>query len=161
VVFFLLRKFLWKKFLGILDNRQAHIVGELKQIDDTKKEVSQLKDDFTSKLKGIEEIAAVRLKEVVKQGEGIAEDIKDRARQDAQRIVGEAKADIERTVVKTKEELKRQVVDMTFLATEKLLEEKITGDADRKLITQFIEQLDIQTSKEKVWVPPTGEKKND
>jgi len=142
LVFILLRKFLWKTFLKILDDRKERIAGELRQIDQTKNEVAGIKADFEGKLKDIDAIAAARAKEAVKKGQEAAEDIKDRARIEAQRIVSTAKAEIEQTVIKTKEELRRQVVDLTIMATEKILEEKMTSEVDRQLAQKFVTQLE-------------------
>lgn len=141
-VFFLLRIFLWKNFLKILDDRKSRIKDELQNIDSAKAEVASLKNDFAAKLHSIDQIAAARYEATLKGGREAADEIKDRARQEAQQIVSEAKAEIERTVIKTKAELRKEVVDLTLLATQKLIEEKLTTDDDRRLVSNFIDQLE-------------------
>jgi F-type H+-transporting ATPase subunit b len=142
MLFFLLRLLLWGRFLGLLDARKKQIADELKSIDAAKADVEKLKQDFAEKLGHIEDIAAATVKGAVEKGQEAAAEIKDRARQEAQQIIVEAKEEMEQTVVKTKEELKKQVVELTLLATEKLIEEKLTAADDRKLVANFVKQLE-------------------
>ena len=50
ILFFLLRALMWKRILGVLDERKNRIATELQNIDDTKGTVEKLKADFETKL---------------------------------------------------------------------------------------------------------------
>ena len=57
-------------------------------------------------------------------------------------ILEKAQENIENEVAKAKQELKEKVVELTLGTTEKLLKEKITGEKDEKLASDFLDELE-------------------
>ena len=142
LLFFLLRKFLWKKFLGILDERREKIAKEFKTIEDSKSEIVRLKNDYTQKLDQIEETARARIQSAVSDGQRIAAELQQQARVEAQKILASAKEDIQFELKKTKEELKLNVIDLTLRATERLIQEKLNPETDKKLVENLLKEFD-------------------
>ena len=142
LLFFLLRKFLWKKFLGILDERREKIAKEFKTIEDTKSEIVRLQNEYTQKLDQIEETARARIQSAVSDGQRIAQELQQQARAQAQEILTAAKEDIQFELKKTKEELKLNVIDLTLRATERLIQEKLNPETDKKLVENLLKEFD-------------------
>ncbi|MBN1405119.1 MAG: hypothetical protein JW946_01215 [Candidatus Omnitrophica bacterium] len=66
------------------------------------------------------------------------------AQVEAEKIVALAKKDIELEVVKAKAGLRADMTDMVLAATQRLLEEKITGEKDKKFVSDFISSMNNQ-----------------
>lgn len=142
VLFFLLRAFAWKKILGLLDQRKHLIASEFQKIDDVKAEVEILKRDYAQKLSAIEALAQKKIQDAVAEGRKITDEIRKKAFQDAEEIIVNAKASIRYELAKAKEELKENIIDLTMKATENLIQEKLSPEDDKKLVENFLKEMD-------------------
>lgn len=142
ILLFLLRKFAWKRILKILDERKEKIASEFKKIEDTQLEIGKLKNDYEAKLVGIEDAAKIRIQEAIEEGKKASEEIRRGANQDAQDIINSAKENIKHELFKAKEELKDRVIDLTIKATENVIQEKLTGEKDERLVRDFLDKVD-------------------
>lgn len=142
VLFFILRAFAWKKILSLLDARSEKIASEFKKIEEAKEEISKLKSDYGEKLERIEGLAQVKIQEAVSQARHIAQEIREKATADSRIILKKAEENIELELSKAKEVLKDKVIDLTLSATEHILKEKLTSEKDKKLISEFLDELD-------------------
>ena len=138
----LLRVFAWKKLLNLLDERRARIASEFKKIEDTQAAVERMRADYDKMLADIEAEARAKIQEAVNEGKQVSQEIRENARQEARAILDKAQENIENEVAKAKHELKQKVVELALGTTEKLLVEKITGDKDKKLASDFLDELE-------------------
>ena len=138
----LLRVFFWRRILKILDDRKARIASEFKNIEEAKKEIAGLKSDYETKLSSIEEIAKAKLREAEALSLAAASQIKKEASLAAEKIIDSANADIKYELAKARDELKNQIVELTINAAEGLIGEKLNRENDKKLVEEFIKELD-------------------
>nr|HPN65853.1 F0F1 ATP synthase subunit B [Candidatus Omnitrophota bacterium] len=138
----LLRIFAWKKLLKMLDDRRERIASEFRRIDEAQSAVEKLKADYDKRLAGIEAEARAKIQEAVAEGKKVSQEIREGARQEARAILDKAQENIEIEVSKAKQELKEKVVELTLGTTEKLLKEKITDEKDRRLASDFLDELE-------------------
>jgi len=61
----ILRAFVWKRFLKILDDRRENIVSELKGIEDAKSYVAKIRSDHEGRLAKIETEAREKIREAL------------------------------------------------------------------------------------------------
>ncbi len=141
-LFFVMRAFVWKKFLKVLDDRKARIASELKQIDDTRLEVAKAMGEYEKKLSAIDSVANARIEEAVAEGERIAREILEKARLEAERAGVDARGMIDAEIKKAREDLKKDIVDITIAAAEKVIAEKLTEAGDRRLVEDFINKAE-------------------
>ncbi len=142
VVFFLLRALAWRRILGILDARRERIAAEQAAIAKAKEDAEQLRLSYEERLAQIEKDARSRIKEAVDEGKRQSEEITRDAHRQAQRIIEQARTDIKYELAMAKEELKDKIIDLTVKATEAVIEEKLTSEQDKKLITSFVDKID-------------------
>lgn len=142
ILLFLLRIFFWKRILKLLDSRRERISSEFRKIEDTKKEVEGLKSSYQAELANIGETTRQKIGEAVEEGKKIADGIRKDAEGQAQKIMETARQDIKHEMAKAKEEIKGQIVDLTIKATENLISEKLNAAGDKKLVEDFINQVD-------------------
>ena len=142
LVLWLLRVFLWKRLLKLLDDRKEKIASELKTIEDTQAETSRIKADYETKITEIDKEAAKRIQKAKEEAQKAAEGIRKKAEEEAEIIVANGKADIQDELIKAKEQLKTELVDITIKATENIIGEKFTENQDKKIIEDFLEDID-------------------
>jgi F-type H+-transporting ATPase subunit b len=142
LILWLLRIFVWKKILTSLDERKNHIASEYKKIEDTKSEVARLRADYEERLLLIENEARQRIQEALEKGRTHSEEIRRNAQHEAQKIIDSAREEIKFELVKAKDDLKKRIVELTVLVTEQLLQERLTEEADNRLVRDFLDKVD-------------------
>ena len=137
-----LKKMAWRPLLKLLDERREKIRSGFHEIEQAKKEVETLKQDYEKARANIEEEARGKLQQAVDDGKRIAKEIQEGARTSAQNILEKAKEDIRLEVAKAKVTLRGEIVDLTLRATERLIEEKVDEKKDKEIVLNFIDQLE-------------------
>ena len=141
-LFFVMRVFVWKKFLKILDDRKARIASELKSIDEARLEVAKVMGEYERKIGLLDSVAKAKIEEAVAEGDRIAREIIEKARFEAEKAGINSREMIEAEIKKAREELKKDIVDITIAVAEKVIAEKLTSADDRRLVEEFIKKAE-------------------
>ncbi len=141
IAVFLLKKFAWKPLLSILEQRRSKIKSEFDSIDKEKEKVGDLLSDYQTKLKEIDSLARVKIQEAAREGQKLANEIKENARKESKDILTRAREEIQMDVDKAKVQLKNDLVTMTIRVAEKLIRERLDQEKDKKLIAEFIDAV--------------------
>ena len=78
----------------------------------------------------------------MEEGRKESDEIKKEAQLNAQRIMDSAESDIKQEIAKAREGLKDEIVDLTIKTVEKIASEKMSEKNDKKLIEDFLSELD-------------------
>ena len=138
----ILRVFLWKRFLKILDDRKERISSEMRSIEAAKSEMEKLRATYESKVSIIEEEARARIQESINEGRRIAGEIKARAEAQGEKILENAKENIRIELSKARQGLKDEIVDLVIGVAEKVLEEKLSGAEEKRLVEDFLKGVE-------------------
>ena len=141
----LLRRFAWGPLLKVLEERRQRIAAEFQEADRQKGEAAALKAQMDQELRGIEAQARKRLQEAVAEGQRVAGEIRTQAQQEASQRIARADDEIAREREKAKEMLKEQVINLAMRSAEKILRKEIDGPAQRKLVAEFIDEVEAAT----------------
>jgi len=141
-VLFLLRLFAWKRILGLLDQRKQRIASEFKKIEDLRADIDKIKADYAGKIKEIDSLARQRINAAIAEANSISEEIKQSARDDAGKIIKGAEESIRLELSKAKEELKESVISISLAATEKIIKDRLDTEADAKVISDFLSDIE-------------------
>lgn len=141
LLFLLLKKFLWLPLAMYLDTRKEDIQRTYDKVEETRQDMESLKTDYQQRLANIEAEAREQTQSAVKEAQAIREEILADARHQAEKVLSDARITMQQDREQMMAQLKAQVVDITLLATEKLLSQKITDDQDRQLVAEYIEQV--------------------
>ena len=142
LVLWILKKWAWKPILKVLEERRQKIQGEFDGIAQKKKEVDTLVSDYQAKLRDIDSVARAKIQEAAGEGQKLANQIKEDARRDAKELLARAKGEIQRDIDKAKVQLRDDLVKISIRATEKIIKEKLDQKKDRKMISDFISQVE-------------------
>ncbi|MFA6378579.1 MAG: F0F1 ATP synthase subunit B [Candidatus Omnitrophota bacterium] len=142
LVLFLLRVFLWKKVLKVLDDRKERIALEFKNIEALKQQVAGIKADYDAKMLSAQAEGKKRIQDAVEKARVEAEEIRSQAQREAQDIIENAKMSMRHDIADARQALRKELVDLTILATENLIEEKLTEDQDKRIVEDFLKEID-------------------
>lgn len=141
VLFFLLKKFLFGKIADIISFRQKDIEDTYRKIEEEKKNIEKLQQEYKMHLEHIQEEAQQKIQEAIKEGKALKAQIIEEARQDAKKISEKTKREIEIEKDKAFFELKNQISNFVILATQKIIGEVIDEEKHKDLISKFIDNL--------------------
>jgi len=142
LVLWVLKKFLWRPVFAILEERRKRVDAEFKAIETTKSDVAKLRGEYEAFLAKVDELAQKRIKEGEARGEVKGQEIREKARQEAERIVEDARKEIQFEFTKTREVLKTEIVEMVIKVTEEMLQEKLTYENDRKIVERMLTEME-------------------
>ena len=142
LLLFLLRKFVWKRMLGLLDSRKEKISSELREIENTKLEIAKLKSEYELKMDSIASQAQAKINEAIEQAKKINAQMRKTAHEEAQDIIIDARKQVKYEVSKAQEQLKDKIVDIALDAAKNVIQEKLTEVGDRKIVEDFINEIE-------------------
>jgi F-type H+-transporting ATPase subunit b len=138
----ILKKFAWKPLLGLLEERRQKIKSEFDNIEVERKKADSLKLQFDNQLKEIDAIGRLKIQEAIREGQKLANEIKENARKEAKGIREKAEGELVRDIAKAKVQLRNDLINITISTTEKLLKEKLDERKQRELINRFINEVE-------------------
>lgn len=142
VVLWLLRVFLWKRLLRLLDDRKERIAKELQDIEEAKVQTQRLKDEYQALISNIDQESKKRIAQAIIKARQTGDDIRKKAYAEAQGIIENSRANMKYELAKAKESVKEELIDLTIRAAEHIIEEKLTSGQDRKVVEEFLERID-------------------
>jgi F-type H+-transporting ATPase subunit b len=140
VLFVLLRLFLYKPVMKMLDERAKRAKDAMELAESTKKEFEQAKVEVQKQIeKGRQEAQAV-LTQAVQVGERLKEESRQEAQKQAQAIIDRTRAELETERDKIVGDLRREFVDISISAAEKVIKETLDKEKQRKLIEETLRE---------------------
>ena len=140
VLFFLLRLFLFKPVLKMLDERAKKAKEGMEHAEATKKEYEQARVEVQKQIdKGRQEAQAI-IAQALQTGERLKEESRQEATKQAQLIVDRTRAELEVERDKIVENLRKEFVDISISAAEKVIKETLDKEKHRKLIEETLKE---------------------
>ena len=140
VLLVMLRLFLYKPVMKVLDERAKRAREAIELAEATKKEYDQAKDEVQKQIeKGRQEAQAI-----IGQAMQVAERLKEESRQEAakqaQVIVERARSELEAERDKMVGDLRREFVAISIAAAGKVIKETLDREKHRKLIEETLQE---------------------
>jgi F-type H+-transporting ATPase subunit b len=142
VVFLVLKQVAWSKLLGSIDARRKAIENAFAEVERKQGDMENLERQYKQKLENIEQEARQKIQEAAQAGMALAKDIQDKARIDAQKLIDRARAEIDQDLAKARVKMRDDLVELSGLLTEKILREKLDAQGHRKLVDQFVTNME-------------------
>ena len=140
ILFVLLRLFLFKPVLKMLDERTKRTKDAMELAEVTKKEFEQAKVEVQKQIeKGRQEAQAI-IAQAMQVGERLKEESRQEAIKQAQVIVDRTRAELETERDKIVGDLRREFVDIAIAAAEKVIKETLDKEKHRKLIEETLRE---------------------
>jgi F-type H+-transporting ATPase subunit b len=140
ILFALLRLFLYKPVMKMLDERSKRIKESMEQAEATKGEYARAEEEVRRLISKAREDGQVLVSQAGQMGEKIKEEAKEGARKEAQVIVDRTRAELEEERDRIIDDLRREFVDISISAAEKVIKETLDKERHRRLIEETLEE---------------------
>jgi F-type H+-transporting ATPase subunit b len=142
ILFVVLYKFLFKRFLTMLDERSARIKKGLEDAEIADKRAVEAEEAYRERIEQAEGERRTILAKAAQEAEKLREDILAEAREEARQIVAQERENFEAERQQAAAELRRQMTDLVVLATRKVVEQTMVDEArQRRLISEFLTEM--------------------
>jgi len=142
ILFFLLKKFVFKAFLSTLEKRKKVIEDGVRKSEDAEKNLAKIRALEGEIRESGEQKARKFLKEAEARAATKAKDILVLAEKEKEMLLQKAREALEKEISEGKKKREKEMVELAFLASEKFLKEKIDGEKDKKFIEGIVSGLE-------------------
>jgi F-type H+-transporting ATPase subunit b len=141
ILFFLLKKFVFKAFFSTLEKRKKVIEDGVKKSEEAESNLAKIRV-LDQEVRAVGEKNA---KELLKSAEITAgkrkQEVLESAEKEKERIILVAKETAKKEIADEKEKQRKETVDLSFLLAKKFLQEKLTPEDDKKLLEKIASEL--------------------
>jgi F-type H+-transporting ATPase subunit b len=134
-------KFVWPPITKALDERALKISDGLAAADKAKSELASANKRVESELATSRNETAARLADADRRGQGIVEDAKARAVEEANKIIAAAQAEAAQQTVKAREALREQVALLAVKGAEQILRKEVNAGVHADLLSRLKAEL--------------------
>jgi len=141
IVAFILKRYAWGPITSALENRQKTIDDSIKRAEIALAEARQISDDNERARREGEADAQRVLREAREAADALRSEEIERTRDQIRGMQEAARVEIEREKQGALDELRTEVADLAIKAAEKLLQENLDAAKNRRLVEDFIRDL--------------------
>ena len=135
VLYLILRKFLFRPLMNIMEQRRTMIADGLQHAEDTKKEAYALKSQYESALGGAKEESTRIIGQAKKDAKAEYDRILDEADQAAGKLMKDA-----RETIDLEKDMQSEVAARAVSAAKKMVKQQYGADADQAAYDQFLKE---------------------
>lgn len=141
VLYFVLRKLLFKPVKNMIDSRQQEIDGMYSDAEKSREDADAMKADYEEKISHAQEESEEILKNAVRRAQLREEEILREANDKAARVMKRAEEQVEMEKKRAINEVKNEVSDMAIGIASAVIERDIDRKEHEALIDEFIRTM--------------------
>jgi F-type H+-transporting ATPase subunit b len=141
VLYFVLRKLLFKPVKNMIDSRQQEIDGMYSDAEKSREDADAMKADYEEKISHAKEESEEILKNAVRRAQLREEEILREANDKAARVMKRAEEQVEMEKKRAINEVKNEVSDMAIGIASAVIERDIDRKEDEALVDEFIRTM--------------------
>lgn len=141
LLFVILKKFLYKPVMKVLEQRQQELDAQYAAAESAEKQAYETRKSWEEKLSKADEQANAILQNATDNAKYRGERLVAEAKEQADNIIRVAQNEAELERKKATEGIKREIVEVSGALTEKMLEREINAEDHRALIDSFIDKI--------------------
>jgi len=142
VLLALLAKFAWRPLLAALDSRQETIRKSLDDAQQARQELERLNKESAEIIR----TARVEAESIISQGradgERLREEVRQKARAEADHIVKNAERQIQLETGRALQQIRREAVDLSVMIASKIIQRNISKEDNERLIEDALKQIE-------------------
>ena len=140
----LLAKFAWRPLLQALETRQEAIRKSLDDAQQAKRELERLQQQSAQIIKDARAEAESIVSDSRSDGNRLREEMKQKAKADADVIVRNAERQIQLETSRALQQIRHEAADLSVTIASKLIQRHLTKEDNQRLIDEALRQIDSQ-----------------
>lgn len=141
LVLTVLGKFAWGPVLSMLQEREKFIHTSLADAKRDREEAEARLREYAAKIQTARAEAAAIVDEARRDSERLREDLKQRARTEADTMIQNAERQIGLQTQRAIQEIRREAVDLSVSIASKIIQRNLTKEDNQRLIDEAIQQV--------------------
>lgn len=143
ILAYFLQKFAFGPVIAMTEARQKAIDNMFTELEAKQRQANQLFDDYSGKLRNIEQEANEKMQDAVRKGQELATQLRKEAEAQRDKILERAQTEIAREKQLAQDEMRKETIDLAFNLTEKILRAKLDQEEQKRLVKQFVDDLEV------------------
>ena len=140
-LYFVLKRLAWPSILKMVEERERKIEKQLQDAERANAEAQRLLDEHKKQIAA----AHNQAQEILAKAKSVSEKeramLLGKAREEYDALLNRARKDIDAEKDKAIQALRREAVDLSIAAASRVIEANLDTDANRKLVTEFLESI--------------------
>lgn len=141
ILFLLLRKFLFRPVMGMMEKRRQEIAANLKQAEEARQETVRLQVEYRAQLTAAQREAQEIMDRAVRAAEETRSRLVSEAQAEAARLRDRAVEAIAQEKDKALAELREEVTSLAIAAAGRIIRRTMTEEDERRLVEDFAREL--------------------
>jgi F-type H+-transporting ATPase subunit b len=141
LLLFILRQFLYKPIVGMLDRRSEKIRTDLQEAEEARSKAEAARQEYEQQLEQARDERRSIVAQASEQAEKMKEEILSEARAEATEIASKAQDEMEYERRQVLLQAQDQIVDLALVAAGRLVGESLDEKAHRRLVQEFIGEI--------------------
>ena len=146
IVVLVLGKFAWGPVLALLRQREEFIHRSLHDAKRDRDEAEARLKEYTTTLQTAQGEAAAIVEQARRDVERFREEMKEKAKADADIVVRNAERQIQLETTRALQQIRHEAVDLSVAIASKLLQRNISREDNEKLIDEALRQIELTRS---------------
>jgi F-type H+-transporting ATPase subunit b len=142
IVVIVLGKFAWGPVLGLLQQREEFIHRALSDAKRDRDAAEASLKEYAAKLQSAHVEAAALVEEARRDGERLREEIRQRAKGEAEKMITSAQRQIQLDTGRALEQIRREAVDLSVMIASKIIQRNLTKEDNERLIDEALRQVE-------------------
>jgi F-type H+-transporting ATPase subunit b len=142
IVVIVLGKFAWGPVLGLLQQREEFIHRALADAKRDRDEAETRLKDYAAKLQSAHAEAATIVEDARRDAERLREEVRQRAKGEAEKLVTNAQRQIQLETGRALEQIRREAVDLSVMIASKIIQRNLTKEDNERLIEDALKQVE-------------------
>ena len=142
LVVVVLGKFAWGPVLSLLQQREEFIHKSLSDAKHDRDEAEARLKEYAAKLQSAQAEAVAIIDEARKDAERLRQELRERARTEADTMLKNAERQIELQTTRAVQQIRQEAVDLSVMIASKLLQRNISKEDNEKLIADALKQIE-------------------
>jgi F-type H+-transporting ATPase subunit b len=135
--------YFWKPLSEAMHDRESELEKTFTEAEDLRTRMDSMKAEYEQRLAATEAEARETIQTQIKEAQDLRQKLMSEAAEKADELVRKAEQEIDQERTRVLTELRIKAVDLTLAATEKLIGENMDSDKNRRLVTEFIDKVEV------------------
>jgi len=141
ILLFILKKFLYKPILNILEERKQKITSSLKNAEEIEKRLQKIESERDEALKKASKEAKELLQSASESADQIIQDAHSKAQKDIQDLVKKTKAVLDAERESLHKEIRDEIADIVVASLEKIAQKSLSEKEKQEFVQKSIKEL--------------------
>ncbi len=143
ILLFVLKKYLFGKISAMIKARTEEVKNTYAKTEQDRADAANLVKEYQKKLAEAEAEAAKKVQEAINEARKLSEELFKRANHEVEQMKVRAQESIDRERNKAIAEIRSQVVDLSIMASSRIIQQTISHQSAEKLVDDFIEEIGV------------------